>query len=203
MASLAVEPPTNPDEGPRVRCRLDIVQPSRIVTDAAGAGGVARRTTPTSPSWTASTGYNAPGALLRVLPGRCSAGTTVIRVLVAEDDEFQRMAIASRFRAANDANVAPGSTVQFEALLVRESEWSQLDDEEEAGAAPASDEQQPKDVRVLRWLADKFATLTFGEHPPEERLSWAVAAERAGRGWLESELGLRSGLGFGFGSGLG
>ena len=39
MASLAVEPPTNPDEGPRVRCRLDIVQPSRIVTDAAGAGG--------------------------------------------------------------------------------------------------------------------------------------------------------------------
>ena len=121
MASLAVEPPTNPDEGPRVRCRLDIVQPSRIVTDAAGAGGVARRTTPTSPSWTASTGYNAPGALLRVLPGRCSAGTTVIRVLVAEDDEFQRMAIASRFRAANDANVAQGSTVQFEALLVPSS----------------------------------------------------------------------------------
>ena len=121
MASLAVEPPANPDEGPRVRCRLDIVQPSRIVTDAAGAGGVARRTTPTSPSWTASTGYNAPGALLRVLPGRCSAGTTVIRVLVAEDDEFQRMAIASRFRAANDANVAQGSTVQFEALLVPSS----------------------------------------------------------------------------------
>ena len=121
MASLAVEPPANPDEGPRVRCRLDIVQPSRIVTDAAGADGVGRRTTPTSPSWTASTGYNAPGALLRVLPGRCSAGTTVIRVLVAEDDEFQRMAIASRFRAANDANVAQGSTVQFEALLVPSS----------------------------------------------------------------------------------
>ncbi len=56
MASLAVEPPTNPDEGPRVRCRLDIVQPSRIVTDAAGADGVGRRTTPTSPYWTASTG---------------------------------------------------------------------------------------------------------------------------------------------------
>jgi len=121
MASLAVEPPANPDEGPRVRCRLDIVQPSRIVTDAAGADGVGRRTTPPSPSWTASTGYNAPGALLRVLPGRCSAGTTVIRVLVAEDDEFQRMAIASRFRAANDANVAQGSTVQFEALLVPSS----------------------------------------------------------------------------------
>ena len=56
-----------------------------------------------------------------MLPGRCSAGTTVIRVLVAEDDEFQRMAIASRFRAANDANVAQGSTVQFEALLVPSS----------------------------------------------------------------------------------
>ena len=94
MASLAVEPPTNPDEGPRVRCRLDIVHLADRDRRRGGAGGGEERRRHRRHGRV--DGYNAPGALLRVLPGRCSAGTTVIRVLVAEDDEFQRMAIATR-----------------------------------------------------------------------------------------------------------